>query len=168
MNNTPDPSTAKVWDRRRFLGGVLAAGGFYCAVKATASLAEDNQPLLHQQLPPAGDPPSNGQPTPPLTPLELCQEGCDDSYNFCCQSCKQYTSRARRALCYSSCFGPYAACLAGCRADYALSVAEAANEWIWEHRNEIIAVGTIVVIAGVAMVVVSSGGAGALVLAPLL
>lgn len=85
-------------------------------------------------------------------------------YLDCCQGCKRLRSRVKRALCYSGCFTPYVACLTGCEAEWALSVAGEAVDWIAAHPE--VVVGTIVVVAGVTMVV-ATGGSGALVLVPL-
>ena len=149
------------WNRRRFLAGLFSAG---TAAACAITVAQDGglQPLeeeVHSTLNTNSPPPAAS-----LSPLEECKEGCYDMYLYCCQGCKRLRSRVKRALCYSACFTPYVACLTGCEAEWALSVAGEAVDWIAAHPE--VVVGTIVVVAGVTMIV-ATGGSGALVLVPL-
>jgi len=92
--------------------------------------------------------------TPPLTSIkrgsgkhhEYCTEECRKEYMDCIKELEQSAQETRSKM------------LEFPNMDKALN-------WLREHKTEV-AIGTVVVVAGVAFIV-STGGAGALVLAPL-
>ncbi|MCP3058268.1 hypothetical protein LXT21_05765 [Myxococcus sp. K38C18041901] len=92
--------------------------------------------------------------TPPLRSIkpgtgkhhEYCTEKCREAYMDCTQAAEQSARRPQpTTLRFSS--------------------MESAIDWLGEHKTEVL-IGTVVVVAGVAFII-STGGSGALVLAPL-
>lgn len=140
--------------RRTFLGGIVAGGIIAVApllkvIRASSQPTPRDGPMTYAMA--GGD-------------IEACREACYAAYELCCQGCKRFRSRARRAICYAACAEQLAACYAACEAARVGRVLDDAADWIADHPG--VVVGTIVAIGGVTFIVVS-GGSG-LALAPVL
>ncbi len=144
---------SEIGDRRRFFGTMLVAS--IISFLSPSLIAADKKRSRNRRQ---GLAMSTGGTN------EACLSAAAEAYVLCCKGLRG--SKVWKATVgYPGCMAEYVADLAKCEAQV---VAELADDTVaWVRANPQLVIGTIVVVGGIAYVV-STGGAGAVVLIPAL